>query len=82
MRPSTNVDREIVAVLGFMKNGGDRGIRTPNLCDANAALSLLSYIPTPTVEIIPHMRSYINYKISSLSVTDNIAILKWSIKGE
>ena len=26
--------------------GGDRGIRTPDLCDANAALSLLSYIPT------------------------------------
>ena len=25
--------------------GGDRGIRTPDLCDANAALSLLSYIP-------------------------------------
>jgi hypothetical protein len=26
--------------------GGDRGIRTPDLCDANAALSQLSYIPT------------------------------------
>ncbi len=26
---------------------GDRGIRTPDLCDANAALSQLSYIPTP-----------------------------------
>ncbi len=26
--------------------GGDRGTRTPNLGDANAALSLLSYIPT------------------------------------
>ena len=25
--------------------GGDRGIRTPDLCDANAALSQLSYIP-------------------------------------
>ncbi len=25
--------------------GGDRGIRTPNLCDANAALSQLSYTP-------------------------------------
>ena len=29
--------------------GGDRGIRTPDLCDANAALSLLSYIPTFTL---------------------------------
>ncbi len=27
---------------------GDRGIRTPDLCDANAALSQLSYIPTDT----------------------------------
>ena len=29
--------------------GGDRGIRTPDLCDANAALSLLSYIPISTL---------------------------------
>ena len=28
-------------------SGGDRGNRTPDLCDANAALSLLSYIPSP-----------------------------------
>ncbi len=28
---------------------GDRGIRTPNLCDANAALSLLSYIPADSI---------------------------------
>ena len=27
-------------------HGGDRGTRTPNLGDANAALSLLSYIPS------------------------------------
>src|SRR3989304_5804912 len=27
------------------RSGGDRGIRTPDLCDANAALSQLSYIP-------------------------------------
>jgi hypothetical protein len=26
--------------------GGDRGIRTPDLRDANAALSQLSYIPS------------------------------------
>ena len=30
-----------------MISGGDRGTRTPNLGDANAALSQLSYIPTP-----------------------------------
>ena len=35
-----------VGVLPIDTLGGDRGIRTPDLCDANAALSLLSYIPT------------------------------------
>ncbi len=35
-----------VGVLPIDTPGGDRGIRTPDLCDANAALSLLSYIPT------------------------------------
>ena len=34
-------------VLPIDTLGGDRGIRTPDLCDANAALSQLSYIPTP-----------------------------------
>ena len=33
-------------VLDFVKFGGDRGARTPNLGIANAALSQLSYIPT------------------------------------
>ncbi len=33
-------------------NGGDRGVRTPDLCIANAALSQLSYIPTPVTQII------------------------------
>ncbi len=37
--------RDSELVLGFVPFGGDRGIRTPDLCDANAALSLLSYIP-------------------------------------
>ena len=32
-------------VLPIVTLGGDRGIRTPDLCDANAALSQLSYIP-------------------------------------
>ena len=36
----TKTDRRYVNI------GGDRGIRTPDLCDANAALSQLSYIPT------------------------------------
>ena len=34
---------EVPRIVHF---GGDRGIRTPDLCDANAALSQLSYIPT------------------------------------
>ena len=32
--------------IGGRAAGGDRGNRTPNLGIANAALSLLSYIPT------------------------------------
>ncbi len=52
-------------VLGIVPFGGDRGIRTPNLCDANAALSQLSYIPIATVEIITYKSVFI--KGSSLS---------------
>ncbi len=45
--------RKVAAeVLPIVTPGGDRGIRTPDLCDANAALSLLSYIP------ILHLRLY------------------------
>ena len=32
-------------VLGIVPFGGAEGIRTPDLCDANAALSQLSYSP-------------------------------------
>ena len=32
--------------LGEKRNGGDEGIRTLDLCVANAPLSHLSYIPT------------------------------------
>ncbi len=47
--PEYNAPFAIIAQAngsGAVPNGGDRGIRTPDLCDANAALSLLSYIPT------------------------------------
>ena len=44
---SVQSDLDFRGVLGIVPFGGDRGIRTPNLCDANAALSQLSYIPTP-----------------------------------
>ncbi len=36
---------KVEEVLPIDTFGGDRGIRTPDLCDANAALSQLSYIP-------------------------------------
>jgi site-specific DNA recombinase len=39
-------EREATGVLPIDTPSGDRGIRTPDLRDANAALSLLSYIPT------------------------------------
>jgi site-specific DNA recombinase len=38
--------KESLEVLPMVTLGGDRGIRTPDLCDANAALSQLSYIPS------------------------------------
>ena len=41
-------EKQPVGVLPIDNNGGDRGIRTPDLCDANAALSQLSYIPSST----------------------------------
>ena len=37
--------------------GGDRGARTPNLGIANAALSQLSYIPSPFLRMIPALSS-------------------------
>ena len=37
--------KESLEVLPMVTVGGDRGIRTPDLCDASAALSQLSYIP-------------------------------------
>ena len=39
-------EMQSVGVLPIDNFGGDRGIRTPDLCDANAALSQLSYIPS------------------------------------
>jgi site-specific DNA recombinase len=44
--PPEGISQERVRVLHSVHSSGDRGIRTPDLCDANAALSLLSYIPT------------------------------------
>ena len=47
------------SVLPIVKNGGDRGTRTPNLGIANAALSQLSYIPTSAHRLyILEMLSY------------------------
>ncbi len=40
-----------VRVLPIDTPSGDRGIRTPDLSDANAALSQLSYIPKTTLRL-------------------------------
>ena len=44
--PPDGKTKESLGVLPMVTFGGDRGIRTPDLCDASAALSQLSYIPT------------------------------------
>ncbi len=49
--PPDGKRKQEIEVLPIDTPSGDRGIRTPNLCDANAALSLLSYIPTSTLEL-------------------------------
>ena len=76
--PQDEKSKVTAEVLPIITPGGDRGIRTPDLCDANAALSQLSYIPTPTVKLY-HIWGYLltlSPLSPSLSVTDNIAILK------
>jgi hypothetical protein len=51
--PEENKEEFDLPVLPVDTFGGDREIRTPDLCDANAALSQLSYIPMfSTVKII------------------------------
>ena len=54
--------------------GGDRGIRTPDLCDANAALSQLSYIPGLNSSNAPSV-GQVNF---ALLLPDNIDILSQS----
>jgi hypothetical protein len=60
------ISRETLQWLDFSKgplvsslkfSGGDRGIRTPDFCDANAALSQLSYIPA---SILATVQSRVN----------------------
>jgi hypothetical protein len=43
--PDTRFRKPLLYPTELQGHGGDRGIRTPDLCDANAALSQLSYIP-------------------------------------
>ena len=56
--PPKGISREVIGVLPIDTPSGDRGIRTPDLCDANAALSLLSYIPTFTLNYSIHKPTY------------------------
>ena len=46
--PPQGISEERVGVLCSVHSSGDRGTRTPDLRDANAALSQLSYIPVMT----------------------------------
>ena len=50
------ISEERAGFLCSVHSSGDRGIRTPDLCDANAALSRLSYIPVPLDYNIPTAR--------------------------
>ena len=54
--PQDSRAKEQTQVLSIVTTGGDRGIRTPNLCDANAALSQLSYIPTDSILANPEFQ--------------------------
>ena len=45
----TRFRKPLLYPLSYRGTNGDRGIRTPDLCDANAALSQLSYIPKITL---------------------------------
>ena len=47
--PLPKASAENAPVLDIVHYGGDRVIRTPDLCDASAALSQLSYIPTNSI---------------------------------
>jgi hypothetical protein len=44
-------EQDEFSVLPIEPPSGDRGIRTPDLRDANAALSQLSYIPVATRQL-------------------------------
>ncbi len=44
-RPTRGLGNRCSILLSYRGRSGDRGTRTPNLRDANAALSLLSYVP-------------------------------------
>ncbi len=71
--PPDGKRKQKIEVLPIDTPGGDRGIRTPNLCDANAALSLLSYIPISTAGIITYI-----FLVSQ----QYYCYTKWVTKGE
>ena len=57
--PDTRFRKPLLYPPELQGQSGDRGIRTPNLCDANAALSLLSYIPADPILAIARTKGQV-----------------------
>ena len=72
--PDTRFRKPLLYPTELQGHGGDRGIRTPGLCDANAALSQLSYIPKLNSSNAPSA-GQVNF---FLPLPDNTAILSES----
>ena len=70
--PEDPKSRQETGVLPIDTLGGDRGIRTPNLCDANAALSQLSY--TPTIQILAEVGKPVQFGLHPLVSISSISV--------
>src|SRR3972149_3856584 len=73
--PGTRFRKPLLYPTELQGHGGDRGIRTPDLCDASAALSRLSYIPANSILTILQSAGQFG---CSLPLPDNTAILRES----
>jgi site-specific DNA recombinase len=70
--PQDQKTEDQIEVLPIDTPGGDRGIRTPNLCDANAALSQLSY--TPTIQILAEVGKPVQFRLHPLVSISSINV--------
>ena len=57
---STKIKKRVPIAL-FLGFGGDKGIRTPDLCVANASLYQLSHIPAASLAIIAKVKTFVKY---------------------